>query len=211
MCISTCFMYSEHTNFSLLLFLGCTICDFFHVVAIFFRYVYWKKSTCKWTWTVQRSLYSLFSCVCVSCSDAISFSRKIFPTQESNLDFLYYRQIVDHLNHQGSPRLLSEESLHEKNLNRHLTLKTHHFISVLWHFIITCSSVVICVYCTCMVETPYKGIAILSWFHIQWCHASCLKLAMIEVSTPKKSINTTNPILIYCVIHLNLRKRGRKC
>ena len=57
-------MHSEHTNFSLLLFLGCTICDFFQVVAILFQYLL-RKSTYKWTCTVQRSLNRLFSCVCV--------------------------------------------------------------------------------------------------------------------------------------------------
>ena len=33
---------------------------------------------------------------------AISFSRGIFPTQESNLDVLHSRQILYHLRHQGS-------------------------------------------------------------------------------------------------------------
>ena len=36
---------------------------------------------------------------------AISFSRRIFPTQGSNPGPLHCRQILYHLNHQGSPRL----------------------------------------------------------------------------------------------------------
>ena len=37
---------------------------------------------------------------------AIPFSRGIFPTQGSNPDLLHCRQILYHLNHQGSPELL---------------------------------------------------------------------------------------------------------
>ena len=38
---------------------------------------------------------------------AISFSRRIFPTQKSNLGLLHYRQILYRLSYKGSPSMFS--------------------------------------------------------------------------------------------------------